>query len=187
MEHPICDLFFLLMCPSGERKIKSVRSTPIIFLFILLGTGSSCTLQYEFKKTLKIKLLENMKKDQFIHHYNYKLDSGEVNDEPSLTIPDQSDSILDIMRKAQQGLLSDRIQTYFDENPDFDDQSPLEDLDLTHLDDAREIISRERNKYISKQKKSLKTPLNNPTNEQASSSENSTDSEESGNDQLGVE
>lgn len=84
------------------------------------------------------------KKIQFIHHYNYKLTSGEVNNEPSLTVPDQAESIESIMYKAQHGLLADRVVTHFDDTDDFDyeDIRYSPDFDLSDMDEIREKSKR---------------------------------------------
>lgn len=96
-----------------------------------------------------------MKKHIAQSDYDYKKVVEEVNNQPSLTVPDQSMSIIEIMKRFAKGLPIDgeRVPWYegtdqeIEENGDFPDITRLDQVDRHMLaKDAQENTARLRKK-----------------------------------------
>lgn len=79
---------------------------------------------------------------KFKNHYNSDRfpDEGEINIMPSKTIPDQSLSIPDILKRYAQGLSFNGVQVgeYDEENPDLPD---FKKMDLSEIDEFRKYAA----------------------------------------------
>lgn len=70
----------------------------------------------------------------FKHHYNSKPDKGEVNNVPSLTIPDQTMSLREILRRYAAGypVEGQKEPQYLGEE---DDMPDIKKMDLSEIED----------------------------------------------------
>lgn len=77
---------------------------------------------------------------KFRNHYNSVEDKGEVNKGKSMTVPDQSLSINDILRRYAKGLSFNGIKVgeYDEENPDLPD---FRKMDLSEIDEFKKYAA----------------------------------------------
>lgn len=97
------------------------------------------------------------KKIVFRNQYNYSLGDCdkdlEYNDEPSMTIPDMSYSIKEILEKYTKGIVLNVVKNgRFDEEPDFNDSLVEEqpDFDLSDISRESERITTVKGKLKNK-------------------------------------
>lgn len=85
-----------------------------------------------------------MKLPTFKHHYNSTPDEGEINDEPSETVPDQSMSVSEIMRRFASGLPlgGEKVPLYEGDEDLLDGVNP-KTLDLSEIAQIRDEFQKE--------------------------------------------
>lgn len=81
--------------------------------------------------------------------YNYKDNQGEINNEPSETVPNQSFTVGEVLLRFSNGTLPNIVQpVYYDDNDDFDN------VDITQ-DPAFDLVDAENYKnYLATKKES---------------------------------
>jgi hypothetical protein len=77
---------------------------------------------------------------KFLDLFTYKSPEGEINNEPSLTIPDETMSIREILSRYSRGLSVDQKVPYFDEE---DYHPDLSKMDLADREDYIEKVKQE--------------------------------------------
>jgi len=77
---------------------------------------------------------------RFIDLFSYKSPEGEINSEPSLTIPDETMSIREILSRFSRGLSVDQKISYYDEE---DYHPDLSKMDLADREDYIEKVKQE--------------------------------------------
>jgi len=85
----------------------------------------------------------------------------EINDEPSMTVPDQTMSIRTILERYSRGLpVGGRLDEYYDEEDDLPDPRTL---DLAERQELAELYTKEINEVKSR-KKNVSTDVDNSVN-----------------------
>lgn len=102
----------------------------------------------------QFKIMKKKKKRVFIDQSNYKYKGGEVNDEQSRTIPNQSFTVRELIKKHQQGIAPAVMKRALYEIDDFGEElNPLrkQGFDLSDIDKLSRQI-KAANKVVQKQK-----------------------------------
>jgi len=98
-----------------------------------------------------MKIKHSLNASQFVYE-------GEVNNEPSMTVPDQTMSIRTILERYSRGLpIGGRVDDYYDEEDTL--PNPLT-LDLAERQELAELYSNEINE-IKSRKKNVSTNVDN--------------------------
>lgn len=99
-------------------------------------------------------------------YYNVSLDKGEVNNKPSMTVPDQSMSLRELLDRFARGLPTggQKTEIWHGEDEDMPDTSKMDLIDRMDLIEAnKDFIQETKQKLQSKPPKAIKVLETPPT------------------------
>lgn len=105
-------------------------------------------------------------------NYDFKVDKGEVNTSPSLTVEGEAYTVAELLIKHTNGIYPNigRIGTFEDQNFDGVDLEKVGSMDLAEVDEIKEVnslkINELKGKLTPKEVKKVQEPIPEPENVQ---------------------